>query len=402
MVRARHARTPFSTTDNTNGMVHSSYIELSASALHSNINFIRGYIGANTTLYTVLKGNAYGHGIEQMVPLLLDVEVRHFAVFDANEAWRIQQVAAEACDIVIMGFIDNSDIRWAIEHNVQIYVFGYERLERIIAGARSLGRQARVHIEVETGFNRTGFTIEELPHVLDLIRRHSNSLYFEGLCTHYAGAESLANYQRIVGQMEVFHKAMAITQRIGTAPQHYHSACSAATIMYPSTSRDMVRIGILQYGFWPSEETHGHYLHNNPGDLNPLRRVIAWKSKVMAVKSIEVGEYVGYGSTFMASMPTTIAIVPVGYGYGYSRSLSNLGRVLIRGTRLPVIGLVNMNMLVVNTNEAPNVQEGDEVVLIGNQEEHSITVASFSELSNQLNYELLTRLPAHIPRRVVE
>lgn len=383
-------------------MVHSSYIELSASALHNNIAFIRRHIGATTTLYSVLKGNAYGHGIEQILPLLLDAEVRHFAVFDANEAWRILNTTSEPCSIMIMGFIDNGDIRWAIEHDIQLYVFGYERLERIIGEARSLGKQARVHIEVETGFNRTGFAIEELPHLLDMLKRHSTSLSFDGLCTHYAGAESLANHQRILTQLEVFHKAIAITKHTGREPQHYHSACSAATIMYPSTSCDMVRIGILQYGFWPSEETHGQYLHNNPGDINPLRRVIAWKSKVMAVKSIATGEYVGYGSTFMASMPTTIAIVPVGYGYGYSRSLSNLGRVLIRGVRLPVIGLVNMNMLVVNTNEAPSVAVDDEVVLIGNQDEGSITVASFSELSNQLNYELLTRLPAHIPRRVVE
>lgn len=383
-------------------MIQSSYIELSTSALCRNIQFLRERIGSRTVLYSVVKGNAYGHGIEQMIPLLQQAGVNHFAVFDAEEACRVKQAASGKCEVLIMGFIDGADIRWAIENNVQLYVFDPGRLEQVIREARSLGTIARIHIEVETGFNRTGFSKQGLIQALESIRRHADIVRFEGLCTHFAGAESLANYQRIDTQRDRFKKLSAVVHEKMVHPVHYHSACSAASIIYPDTIDDMVRIGILQYGFWPSEETYVHYLSQKHEERNPLRRVISWKSRVMSVKSIGIGEYVGYGSTFMASMPTTIAVVPVGYGYGYSRSLSNLGRVLIRGTRLPVIGLVNMNMLVVNTNEAPGVESGDEVVLIGSQDDNSISVASFSELSNQLNYELLTRLPSTIPRRVVD
>lgn len=383
-------------------MIQSSHIELSVTALRNNIRFVRDRIGSETVLYSVVKGNAYGHGIEQMIPLLQQAGVDHFAVFDAEEAYRVKQAAKNACEVMIMGFIDDEDLRWAVENNVQVYVFDRGRLERIIREAKALGKRARIHIEVETGFNRTGFSEKGLKQALDMIRQHDDALCFEGLCTHYAGAESLANYQRIDRQRILFEKLAATVRVAGLHPRRYHTACSAASIIYPSTVGDMVRIGILQYGFWPSEETYVHYLSRKHEHRNPLRRVISWKSRVMSVKSIGTGEYVGYGSTFMASMPTTIAVVPVGYGYGYSRSLSNLGRVLIRGVRLPVIGLVNMNMIVVNTNEAPDVEIGDEVVLIGSQGDSNITVASFSELSNQLNYELLTRLPITIPRRVVD
>ena len=122
---------------------------------------------------------------------------------------------------------------------------------------------------------------------------------------------------------------------------------------------------------------------------------------VMSVKEVRTGEYVGYGSTYLAARPSRIASVPVGYAHGYARSLSDQGRILVRGRRVPVVGKVNMNMLMADVTNVPGVQAGDEVVLIGSQNSQAITVGSFSEMSNQLNYELLTRLPAEIPRRVV-
>ena len=122
----------------------------------------------------------------------------------------------------------------------------------------------------------------------------------------------------------------------------------------------------------------------------------------MAIKYVTTGEFVGYGTTYQVTNDTRIAVVPVGYAHGYSRSLSNQGRVLIRGKQLSVIGTVNMNIILVDLTEAPETQIDDEVVLIGQQEDASISVASFGEFTNQLNYELLTRLPINIPRRVVD
>lgn len=135
---------------------------------------------------------------------------------------------------------------------------------------------------------------------------------------------------------------------------------------------------------------------------NPLKRLISLKSCVMNIKSVQMGEYIGYGSSYMASRDMKIALVPVGYGHGYSRLLSNQGKVLISGKFAFVVGTVTMNSISVDVTDLEKVEKGDEVVIIGIQGEQEITVASFGESSQQVNYELLTRLPLDIPRRIVE
>lgn len=131
---------------------------------------------------------------------------------------------------------------------------------------------------------------------------------------------------------------------------------------------------------------------------------MAWEQKlvsIMSVKTVKAGEFIGYGTSFLTNSETNIALLPVGYAFGYSRSLSNQGKVLLRGKRLDVIGSVNMNMLAIDVTGLENVQKGEEVVLIGNQGEGEISVASFSDYSQLINYELLTLLPQDIPQSVV-
>ena len=167
---------------------------------------------------------------------------------------------------------------------------------------------------------------------------------------------------------------------------------------YPKTINTMTRVGIMQYGFWPSKQVKVAYLANQKDKTDPLQRVISWKSKVMSIKTVNEGEYIGYGNSCLTETKTKIATIPVGYAHGFSRSLSNQGKVLINGTRVDIVGIVNMNMLIADITNLTEVKKGDEVVLIGEQNGQSISVASFSDLSNQLNYELLTRLPNDIPR----
>jgi alanine racemase len=160
--------------------------------------------------------------------------------------------------------------------------------------------------------------------------------------------------------------------------------------------------GIVQYGFFPTKEVLIHFLEKSKLKEDPLKRLLTWKTTVMDTKQVKTGDFIGYGTSFMASQPMKIATIPVGYSQGFSRSLSNLGRVLIRGQRVPVIGIVNMNMMTVDITGLDGVEKGDEVVLIGKQGDLEIGVSSFSEFSNQINYEILTRLPADIPRKVVD
>lgn len=383
-------------------MLATSEIELSQQALATNIKYLRSIVGPNVRISSVVKGNAYGHGIAQFVPMAERAGLDHFSVFSADEAFAVWQAVTGKSQIMIMGYIDNDDLEWAIDHEIEFFVFDMDRLIHSRDSAVRLKRKARIHLELETGLNRTGFDALQLEQVTAFLLENMDCFEIVGVCTHYAGAESVANYLRVKHQIKTFNKRVSWLKERGITPQVRHTACSAAAISYPHSRMDMVRIGILQYGFWPSKETFIDCMKYAANREDPLKRVIKWMSKVMDVKEVDTGEFIGYGTTFLVTEPMKIATVPVGYSQGYARSLSNQGRVLIHGDRFGVIGMVNMNLLIVDVTDHPEIQKGDEVVLIGDQGTLSISVASFSELSNQLNYEMLSRLPGYIPRTVVK
>lgn len=383
-------------------MDNTSYLELDASALHNNFEYIRNRLSERTTLSHVIKGNAYGHGVGQFVPLAMKYGARHFSVFDSFEAYELKQCLGEhPARIMIMGMIFDEQIEWAIENDIEFFVFELHRLKRALATARKMKKPALIHLELETGMNRTGLEKGYWPTVARLLKEYEDCVELMGFCTHFAGAESIANHIRIRRQIKRFRNGVSRFNEHGVKAHYHHTACSAAFMRFPQTHMDMVRIGIMQYGFWPSMETYiaTEGASENPSD--PLRRVISWKSTVMSTKRVDKGDYIGYGTSFLATQDMVVAAVPVGYGHGFSRSLSNSGRALVRGERVPVIGTVNMNMMVLDVSNLDNVETGDEVVLIGQQGERRIDVSSFSDYSDQLNYELLTRLPKDIPRYVV-
>lgn len=384
-------------------MFNTSKLEISKSALINNLTFIKKLIAPNVILSSVVKGNAYGHGIESFVPLAEDCGVNHFSVFSADEALRVSEASNGNSTILIMGMLNNEALEWAIQADVEFFVFGLDRLYNALEVAGRLGKAAKVHIEIETGMNRTGFPQENLAMVAQLLKKHSDLLTFQGLCTHFAGAESIANYYRVKKQKQRYHKILKwFKAHYELVPKLKHTACSAAVIRNPETHMDLVRVGILQYGFWPSPETFIEYSSHQEEKINPLKQLISWKSEVMNIKEVKTGDFIGYGTSFLASQDMTVAVIPVGYAHGFSRALSNQGRILIKGERVSVLGIVNMNAMVVNVTGIKNVQNGDEVVIIGKQGDKTISVASFSEFSNQVNYELLTRLPERLPRTIVD
>lgn len=383
-------------------MYYPSYIEISKSAIKNNITFLRELYGDGIRISSVVKANAYGHGIAQFVPVVESCGIDHFSVFSIDEAQAVRKALKNHADIMIMGWIHPSDIEYAIKQHFEIYVFEPETLETAVKLARKFEQPAIVHLEIETGMNRTGLTNIELRHLLKIISDNPDYIHIRGVCTHYAGAESISNYVRIQQQIKQFNRTYKWLAKRSIVPDMIHTACSAASIAYPKTHMDMVRIGILQYGFWPSPETFIHYTSGKLHKQDPLQRVISWKSRVMSLKSVKAGEFVSYGTTYLAKGDINIAIIPTGYSHGYSRDLSNQGRVLINGHRVGVVGMVNMNMLIVDVTGIEGIEIGNEVVIVGRQDENEITVASFIEFSDQMNYELLARLPQNIPRYVVD
>ncbi|GAB3330502.1 alanine racemase [Marivirga atlantica] len=379
-----------------------STIYLNPRAAKRNVKFVKCQLKEGTLLSAVVKGNAYGHGIEQMVPIFEKSGINHFSVFSSHEAYQVCEVKSKKTEVMIMGWLNNDEIRWAIKNEVSFFVFELDRLNTALKIAQELSLQAKIHIELETGMNRTGLEEKHIPEALSILKENEEHFLLEGLCTHYAGAESITNYLRIQDQITLYKKYCSLFESEGLKPKYKHTACSAAMISYPETQMDMVRVGILLYGFWPSRETFIYHQRKNghakERSKDPLSRVIKWTSQVMSTKEVPMGDFIGYGTSYQAPKKMKVATVPVGYAYGFARSLSNQGRAIVNGKRVAVIGTINMNLMMINVTECKSVEKGDEVILIGSSGKVKVTVASFGELSNQLNYELLSRLPQDIPR----
>ncbi len=383
-------------------MASTSYIHVGSEALANNVQFLKELLGARTRISAVVKGNAYGHGVSVVIPALEKAGIDHFSVYSSHEAREAYPHLSDGSALMIMGYVDPSDLEWILDNQVEFYVSGPSKLKEAISVADKLGKKAIIHLELETGMYRTGFTVADLREAVPVLCSSSDQLVLRGITSHFAGAESIANYTRVRKQFTLFSRLVRSLKQQGVNAEIKHIASSAAAINYPETRLDLVRSGILIYGYWPTRETFMNYAQRNKQRDDPLKRALSWHSRVMHIKEVPEGEFIGYGLSFQSQYPMKIAVVPVGYCNGYSRSLSNNGHVIIREMRASVIGLVNMNMIICDITEIPEVHPGDEVTLIGRQGASVISFSSFAEMNNSLNYEILARLPENISRQLTQ
>ncbi|EAZ81992.1 alanine racemase [Algoriphagus machipongonensis] len=382
---------------------HSSRIELSQSSLTTNINFIKKKIGKGVRISSVVKANAYGHGITEFVKMAEKAGVSHFATASAFEAEEVMDAKSENSEVMIMGILYDEDIDWAVENGIEFYVFNYARLPLVLKSAQKLGKKAKVHIEVETGANRTGLTDKEFLPTLNFLKKHSEDIIFKGLCTHFGGAENISNQFKINKQHDRYKNFLKKCKQKGMMPEVRHIACSAAALAYKDTVYDMVRIGVAQYGFWPSPDIYYMHLQEiGKQSDGALKRIFTWKTDVMDIRDVDEGEFIGYGTSFQAVQDMKVAVMPLGYSNGYPRAQSNRGHVLIKGKKVPIVGLINMNLFMVDVTNIPGVELGEEVVLVGRQKNNTINISSFTQVTQLLNNEMLSRLPSAIPRKIVK
>ncbi len=382
-------------------MASTSKIAISLDAIKHNVDFVRSLISSKTMLSAVIKGNAYGHGTSVMVEALETAGVNHFSVYSSPEALKAFNAKSPNSTILIMGIICENDLMWVIKNSIEFYVSDINDLEKAISYSKKAGEKARVHIDVETGMNRTGIALKDLKEAISLINSNLDYLEIIAITSHFAGAESIANHIRVKKQYSTFKKRVQYLKNNKIIPKIKHIASSAATINYPDTQLDLVRIGILLYGYWPTIETFINYIHRRKFKYDPINRAMSWYSKVASLKNIPIGEFIGYGMSFQAQHTMKIMIVPVGYSNGYSRSLSNNGHVIVNGEKAIIVGSVNMNMIICDVTNIKNIKVGDEVVLIGQQGHNEISFSSFADMNNAMNYEILARLPENIKRRLL-
>ena len=372
-----------------------SWIEVSRSRLRENLETFRNLTAPETSLMVVVKSNAYGHGLRLVAKSIAD-HTDWFGVDSLAEALALE-VAAPVKPVLIMGHSDIQEAARIVEHGFRQAVYRQDVVEALSVEAKKLGKPARIHLKIETGTNRLGIPLEE---VASFGRRAADlpGIEVEGVYTHFSNIEDTLDPSFALTQLERFRKSVAALEDVGVRARITHAAATAGILLYPETHFSMVRLGIGAYGIWPSRETRiaarerGHHL--------TLRPALTWKTRIAQVKNIDAGEYVGYGLSYQAPRPTTIAIIPVGYYEGYDRKFSNLGSALVRGKRVPVVGRVAMNMTMLDVTEA-GPGEGDEVVLLGRQDGAEITADELGDKIGTISYEVLARINPLLERRIV-
>lgn len=362
--------------------------EVNLDAIKHNYYQIRNHIPRHTEIMAIIKADAYGHGALEVAELLQKEGVSRFAVAIAGEGEQLRRNGI-TLPILVLGYTPKADIKVLIENDLTQTVFSYEMAKELSDEAGKIGKTVNVHIKVDTGMGRIGFlscpeSIEEVQKIATL--PHIN---MEGIFTHFSTAdEEDVTYTK--HQWDIFEGFLKELSEVGIELPVIHAANSAAIMCHPYTHLNLVRPGIILYGYYPSPYLQGKVL-----DLMPA---MSLKTQVVNIKEIPEGHYIGYGRKYCTHQKTKIATIPVGYADGYSRRLGNVGRVLIRGQYAPIVGNICMDQFMVDVTNIKDIKIEDEVVLFGEQKGKKITVEEIADIVGTINYEIICMIGKRVPR----
>ncbi len=364
------------------------WAEVDLAALSHNLWEVRHLVGKNVGIIAVVKANAYGHGLLTAAHAFLKAGANRLAVARLEEGIALR-AAGISQHILVMGYVPPTAVCLAAANALTLTVSDYAYAKALSELAGPKGVKVQVHVKVDTGMGRLGLltgantankiiALSGLPHIS-----------VEGLYTHFANADS-ADLTHARNQLQRFTGLLEELRRKGWEPPYVHAANSGAVIQLPESHLQAVRAGIMLYGLKPSAEV----------SLNSvaLQPAMALKARLAYIKKVPADFCVSYGSTYKTPVPTLLGTVPCGYGDGYNRLLSNRGMVLIRGKRVPVVGRVCMDQIVVDVGAVPDVTAGDEVVLFGRQGAAQIHVDELAEQLNTINYEIVCGISSRVPR----
>lgn len=359
----------------------STYLNIDLNAILSNYQTF-DKLHANKTVISVIKANGYGLGSVKIAQHLMDHGASFFAVATLDEAIELRMHGIKA-KILILGVIPPTDINKAIQHRVALTVPSKAWLKESIKNISDENDKALwLHLKLDTGMGRLGMKdVEEYQEVVDIISKYEN-LVFEGVYTHFASADepgdSMANqyqlFQNIVNQV--------------VKPPYIHAQNSAGSLLMDGQFCNAIRLGISLFGYYPSE----YVSQNVKVHLKPSTQLV---SEIVQTKTLNEGESVSYGSTFTATEPTRIAILPIGYADGYLRSMQG-AFVNVNGNQCEVIGRVCMDQTIVKVPDT--VKVGDKVILLDNHSDTNQSVEALAKKQDTINYEVLCNLSRRLPR----
>ncbi|MCH5191618.1 MAG: alanine racemase [Oscillospiraceae bacterium] len=363
------------------------YAAINLDNIQKNVRSVMNRLDDDIKIMGIVKANAYGHGAVEVAEAILETGVTDLGVATVGEAVELRRNGI-TCPILVLGRIFKEDVPLAVKHGVDVTISDIDGAKELWAEATRQGKRAGVYVKIDTGMGRIGFQpnddgFESIKSIFEM-----DELKILGAFTHFACADCVdkasANIQR--------DKFISFTDKITAAGYPLpvrHMYNSAASMELSGYVGDMVRLGVMMYGLYPSEEMNREY---------KLYPAMEFKSSISFIKDAPKGFTVSYGSTFTTEKATKIATVPVGYGDGYPRYLSNKGEVIIKGVRCPIIGRICMDQFMVDISALPNAVVGDEVTLIGTDGNETITVEDLSDPVYRFNYEFCCLIAGRVPR----
>lgn len=366
------------------------YVEVNLDYIINNLDNMKKHISKETKILGVIKTDGYGHG---GIPIAKNIEnldfLFGFAVATAEEAFELREAGIQK-PILVLSYTFPYAYKGFVEKDIRITVFRKDTLVELSKIAGEVGKEAIVHIKVDTGMGRIGIKPDKSGEEFVKKALETSGICVEGIYTHFACAdeEDKTSARNQLSSFTSFVEKIESDNQV-RIPIH-HCSNSAGIMELPEANMDLVRAGITLYGLMPSKEVNSYTIQ--------LKPALSLHSHIVFVKTLKPGETVSYGSKFIAEKEVKVATVPLGYGDGYPRSLSSKGYVLIHGKKAPILGRICMDQFMVEVTDIPEAKEGDLVTLIGENNGEEITADTLGDLSGRFNYELVCDLNQRLPR----
>ena len=370
--------------------MRTTYMKIKLNAIRENLQAIRKIVPQNIEIIAVVKANAYGYGAYNVAQIALQEGCRSLAVAIIKEAKELREAGIKS-NIYILGLLLPEEYEDAVNFDCIIPVCESTDLEKLNRLGQEKNRIIKVMVAIDSGMNRIGV---KAPDVLSFLSKLKffDKLEIVGFFTHYACADS-ENHSHVEKQMNIFSE---MVKKIPNKERYMFTAANSPTIMYfPESYYDAVRPGQIIYGYMPNGYTDNYEQKNK---LPKLNSCLSLHSRIVHIHKVFKGDTVGYGATYKCKEDTLIATIPIGYADGYPRCLSNKGEVLIDGKRYKIVGRICMDQIMVDINNSNNIKVGDEVILIGKQNEEEITIKEIADLAGTIPNEISCLLSTRIPR----
>ncbi|GJL78442.1 MAG: alanine racemase [Nitrospinaceae bacterium] len=368
--------------------------QIDLDAFKHNLKEIRSLVAPQVKIMAVVKADAYGHGAVPCAKAAVEARTNWLGVAILEEGIELRENGITV-PILVMGSIFPNEANDLVRHDLSTAVSTLPLAEMLSQQAEKQGKTVGVHLKVDTGMGRLGMFPEDLLCLVERIQSLKN-LRIEGIFTHLSSADEPDTEYTELQFTRLLHALTALKAKKIPLPM-IHVANSAAILMVPDSHLNMVRPGIILYGALPSPDLKPTVDAMKAHDVS-FRPVMSWKSKIIQINQVPKGAPLSYNRQFTTERDSLIATLPTGYGDGLNRALSNNMDVLIRGQRAPQVGIICMDLTLVDVTDIKGVQLEDEVVLIGTQGEETITADDMAEQCGTISYEILCNVSKRVPR----